>query len=320
MSIKQIRKKQRGFTLIELLVVIAIIAIVASLLLPAVQQVREAARKTQCKNNLKQIGIALHNYHDTYTVFPPGYIARDVSPSDNAAAEAGPGFAWGTMLLPFLDQAPVYGLFDFEGNATDAQNAETGAMNLKQFICPSDPASINFTPTDGSSNIQDSNGADIVLAPSNYVGMYGYGNVTARPGSGSGILYRNSSVGIRDLTDGTAYTYAVGERNFALGKSTWYAAIPGYEVNAGMSGMMSSMTEGSAQLVLGHVGQGEGTMMVMHHTANNTPHVVNYGSKHEGGTHFLMCDGAVDFVSENVNYDNYRHSGERNDGEVLGSF
>src|SRR6056297_53414 len=90
----------RGFTLIELLVVIAIIAVLVALLLPAVQQAREAARRSSCKNNLKQIGVALHNYHDTFSALPPGYIARNVSATAMAGMESGPGFAWGTMLLP----------------------------------------------------------------------------------------------------------------------------------------------------------------------------------------------------------------------------
>ncbi|MFG0295400.1 MAG: DUF1559 domain-containing protein, partial [Maioricimonas sp. JB045] len=109
--------RRRGFTLIELLVVIAIIAILVALLLPAVQQAREAARRSQCKNNLKQIGLALHNYHDTHGSFPPGYIARYVSATDPASAETGPGFAWGTMILPFLDQSPTYNQLNFSLDA-----------------------------------------------------------------------------------------------------------------------------------------------------------------------------------------------------------
>ena len=100
--------KLRGFTLIELLVVIAIIAVLIALLLPAVQQAREAARRSTCKNNLKQLGLAIHNYHDTHGVFPPGYISRDVSTTDPASAETGLGFSWGTMILPFMDQSPLY--------------------------------------------------------------------------------------------------------------------------------------------------------------------------------------------------------------------
>jgi hypothetical protein len=117
---------------------------------------------------------------------------------------------------------------------------------------------------------------------------------------------------MRDLTDGSTNTYTCGERNFDLGRTTWYAAIEGFTTNAGMMGGMASMTEGPSALVLGHVGQAG-----MHHTANNTPHIVNYGSLHVGGSHFLLCDDSVRFVSENVNYNSYRYAGERNDGNVI---
>jgi len=104
------------------------------------------------------------------------------------------------------------------------------------------------------------------------------------------------------------------ERNFNLGRTTWYAAIEGYHTNAGM---MASLTEGPAALMLGHVGQVEGTPMQMHHTANNTPHIVNFGSLHPGGVHSLLCDGSVRFVGENVNYNDYRYAGERDDGQII---
>jgi prepilin-type N-terminal cleavage/methylation domain-containing protein len=120
---------RRGFTLIELLVVIAIIAVLIVLLLPAVQQAREAARRSSCKNNLKQIGLALHNYHETQGVFPPGYITADVTAPQNAS----PGFAWSLMLLPFLDQSPLYKHFDFSEPADDDHNLEHGGESLAAF-------------------------------------------------------------------------------------------------------------------------------------------------------------------------------------------
>lgn len=302
----------RGFTLIELLVVIAIIAILIALLLPAVQQAREAARRSQCKNNLKQIGLALHNYHESRGSFPPGYITRNVSAAGNAA----PGFSWASQLLPELDQGPLSQQIDFLADATTAGNLVSGQQALSAFRCPSDTGPERFTITVSGTNMD--------LATSNYVGMFGYGNVTMAPQGGSGIFSRNSRVKMRDLTDGSSNTFAVGERNFQLAPSTWYAAIEGYSINAGMSAM-PMMTEGPAQLILGHVGQpamtmGGMSMPAMHHTANTTTHVVNFGSLHTGGTHFLLCDGSVRFVSENINYDTFRHLGMRNDGQVLGDF
>jgi len=303
--------RQRGFTLIELLVVIAIIAILIALLLPAVQQAREAARRTQCRNNLKQIGLALHNYHDQFRLFPPGYITADVSAPQNA----NPGFAWGTMLLANLDVGPLYNHFDYNDVAADPHNLEHGQTQLTVFRCPSDPGPPLFTTT------VSNDGVAVTLATSNYAAMFGYGSVTANPDRGTGIFYRNSSTRIRDITDGTSNTFAVGERNFKLGRTAWFAAIEGYDTNAGMSGVMALMREGPAALVLGHVGQpAMGSMPAMNHTANNTPHIVNYGSLHEGGTFFLLCDGSVRFVSENIDFNTYRHLGERADGSILGQF
>ena len=310
--------RRRGFTLIELLVVIAIIAILVALLLPAVQQAREAARRSQCKNNLKQIGLALHNYHDTHGSFPPGYIARYVSATDPASAETGPGFAWGTMILPFLDQSPTYNQLNFSLDATDPANIDAGRQVLSVFVCPSDTAPGTFTVSDGTNDYQ--------LASANYVGIYGYGSVTMAPGrpDPAGILYRNSRTRMRDIVDGTSNTLLVGERSwqhqFVSGQpsidasSTWYAAIPGVMRPAGM-GMMPD--EGPGSLVLGHVGQTMMGGMAMHHTPNSTNHIVNFSSRHEGGIQFLMADGSVHFLSENVDYNLFRWLGQRADGNVV---
>ena len=328
MNIQKRSQPRRGFTLIELLVVIAIIAILVALLLPAVQQAREAARRSSCKNNLKQIGVALHNYHDTFKVLPPGYIVRNISASAMAsmeAAQGGPGFAWGTMILPQLEQAPLYDSMNFNLNSTDSPNIGLATTSLSVFLCPSDPAPLTFSVTDGSSNTYQ-------LASANYVGVLGYGNVSMTPGkpAGKGVFYRNSSTKLRDLTDGTSNCMMVGERasthNFVQGapavaaNSTWYAAIPDVQRPAGM-GMM---TEWQGSLVLGHVGQPAMTspmvMPAMNHTPNTTNHIVNFSSPHTGGIQFLMADGSVHFLSENIFYDTYRELGEINDGNVLGEF
>ncbi|MCA9027680.1 MAG: DUF1559 domain-containing protein [Planctomycetaceae bacterium] len=307
---------KRGFTLIELLVVIAIIAILIALLLPAVQQAREAARRTQCRNNLKQIGLALHNYHDTHLVFPPGYISGGVVSSDPASVETGTGFAWGAMILPQLEQAALFDHFEFEEVTTDDHNLEHGQTQLPMFRCPSDPAPDTFTVSDGTN--------DYELATANYVGIYGYGSVTMSPGKPdpAGILYRNSSTRLRDILDGTSNTMLVGERMHehdfdssmmpVEANSTWYAALPGV---FRAPGMMMMANEGPGSLVLGHVGQTMG-MMVMHHTPNTTNHIVNFSSRHTGGMHFLMADGSVHFLSENVDYNTFRWLGQRADGEV----
>ena len=317
------RRVARGFTLIELLVVIAIIAILIALLLPAVQQAREAARRTQCKNNMKQIGLALHNYHDIYSMFPPGYTARNVSRTDPVSAETGQGFAWSFAILPQIDQANLTGVIDTNLDAVDPANlAIAQSTTLEAFLCPSDPAPQQFNVVDGAGNT-------ITLPTSNYPGIYGYGSVTMSPGTGTGLFFRNSNIRFRDVTDGTSNTICVGERkhkhDFLPGvnpvdaNSTWYAAIPGVVRPGGMKGMMASMTEGPGSMILGHVGQTMG-MMHMHSNPNQTNHIVHFSSHHEGGVQFLLVDGSVHMVTENIDYNTFRYLGERNDGEVLGEF
>ena len=333
-------RRARGFTLIELLVVIAIIAILIALLLPAVQQAREAARRTQCRNHLKQIGLAIHNYYDTHNRFPPGYVVRNINPTAPAPMETmtgGPGFAWGTMILPFIDQAPLYEQLDLNGNATDPANLALGETTLPIFLCPSDPQEDKFTVTTGG-------GQEYLLGAANYVGIFGYGSVTMHAGQPQveGIFYRNSSKQFRDVTDGTSNTIMVGERMHRAdfvriadtsapmyqaptdSHSTWYAAIPDVARPSGMTNMMINMNpmmanEWQGSLVLGHVGQSMGAMQ-MHRTPNSTNHIVHFSSAHEGGVHFILADGSVHFLSENVDYDLFRNLGQVADGNIVTAF
>lgn len=319
--------RRRGFTLIELLVVIAIIAILIALLLPAVQQAREAARRTQCKNNLKQIGLALHNYHDIFNTFPPGYIARNVTATDPVTAESGTGFAWSFAILPQIDQANMVNSINTNLDANETNNLAIAQTTvLKGFLCPSDPAPSFFDVVDGAGNT-------IGMPSSNYPGILGYGSVTMNAGKSTGVFFRNSRTKFRDITDGTSNTICVGERkakhDFIDGQaaadsnSTWYAAIPGVTRPGGMGGMMSSMMEGPGSMILGHVGQTMmmgGMPMQMHSNPNQTNHIVHFSSQHVGGLHFLLCDGSVHFLGENVDYSIFRNLGEKADGNVLGEF
>jgi len=208
------RQKRRGFTLIELLVVIAIIAILIALLLPAVQQAREAARRSQCKNNLKQIGLALHNYHDVFSTFPPGWIGVE---NGLPSPEGESGFAWGTMILPYLDQAPLYNQFNYTLAMDLAPNRGVLDNYLDVFSCPSDPKPNTFT-------IQDRNSTDVELAVSNYVGVFGTTEIhdcENAPGTApvtssgqcvsDGVFFHNSRIKMRDIIDGTSSTLMVGE-------------------------------------------------------------------------------------------------------------
>lgn len=329
-------RARRGFTLIELLVVIAIIAILVALLLPAVQQAREAARRSQCKNTLKQIGIALHSYHDVHSTLPPGYVSRGVSSTDPASTETAQGFSWATMILPFADYASLYETLNFSLDADEPSNLANGQTSLPFFRCPSDPSKERFNMTDsGGATINDTLGNPLELPTSNYVGIIGYGSLSMTPGNpaGPGVLYRNSKVQFRDITDGTSSTIMAGERasqhqfdanNPSMkvnANSTWYAAIPGIAARSAGMMMMPMMTEASPSLILGHVGQPAMMgMMQMHSVHNNTNHIVHFSSRHVGGSHFLLADGHVIFLSQNIAYDTFRYLGTRDDGEQLGDF
>ena len=140
-----------GFTLIELLVVIAIIAVLIALLLPAVQSAREAARRIQCTNNLKQLGLALHNYHDAVQVFPPGYVAA--RRFFDAETDTGPGWSWASMILPQLDQGPLFSAINFSLPVQAPANATAARTNVAGFLCPSDQfQESTFPVTDGLGN------------------------------------------------------------------------------------------------------------------------------------------------------------------------
>jgi prepilin-type N-terminal cleavage/methylation domain-containing protein len=226
----------RGFTLIELLVVIAIIAILVALLLPAVQQAREAARRTQCKNHLKQIGLALHNYHDTHRSMPSGWIA--VSPFGYPAAhDGGSGLGWAAMILPYMDQDNVWRLINSNVSLANPLNAAVLKVQIPTYKCPSDPQ-----PDFWAIKEEDSGAALANLPIANYIGVFGTEELHGcenSPGDapvmrtgqcvGNGAFYHNSKVRMADITDGTSNTLLVGERitNAKLGwYSTWVGMFP----------------------------------------------------------------------------------------------
>jgi len=303
-----------GFTLIELLVVIAIIAVLIALLLPAVQQAREAARRSQCKNNLKQIGLALHNYHDVFGTFPPGWVSRITSTPFNNNRFAGPNWGWSAMLLPSLDQAPLYNLQNFDLTAplgTDTVH-KTGSV-LSVFRCPSDPGPLR----------QQNNGA--YFGGSNYLGVYGY----TRPSnqaveeipSGPGIFYINSRVGIRDITDGTSNTLIVGEC------STNQYGMLNTPANTGVgAGAWAGLTQNKQFDLVCRSTYFQNPMNASNPaTSSNQNPYDGFGSFHTGGAQFLLGDGSVRFISENISSATgitatYQRLGGRADGNPVGEF
>ncbi len=266
----------RGFTLIELLVVIAIIAILIALLLPAVQQAREAARRSTCKNNLKQIGLAMHNYHGTYKMFPPGWVGH-----------ASGGMGWSAFLLPGVDQGPLY-----KSLAETATGAVPITAAQYQAVVP-----VYLCASDASGNINSRRGN---YAKSNYHGIEG--DADSANGAGNGTLFQNSSIRIRDMSDGVTNTIMVAER-------TW-------------SGTASGKSGGIWAGIRAIGNHGE----ITEFTLNDAAHRINgtsdnaTSSAHTGGAQAMLGDGSVRFLSENIDGAVWQNLGQRNDGNVLSDF
>ncbi len=210
------RCRSAGFTLIELLVVIAILALLIGLLLPAVQKVRAAAARLKCQNNLKQIGFALHNYHDRLGQLPPGYI----SAVNSAGADLGPGWGWAAHLLPDLEQDNLFRQIQFNVAIGNPAHTTARTQVLKVFLCPADDDIGIFTPEK----------TGVSVAQANYVGVFGTNDIGSNPGAGNGLFFRNSRIRFSDITDGLSQTFAIGERSSDVALVTWVGAIPGAEV------------------------------------------------------------------------------------------
>ncbi|WP_437228587.1 DUF1559 domain-containing protein [Planctomicrobium sp. SH661] len=340
----------RGFTLIELLVVIAIIAVLIALLLPAVQQAREAARRSQCKNNLKQIGLALHNYHDTHSAFPPRIVYQGAL-----------NHSWMTMILPFVDQAPLYGKYDFSSpmfNQRFNQSSSTPGVigtRLPVFECPTDvdPPTIGYVV------------GTLGIAPTNYAGVVSAGvanddnppsTITSAGSSmmAAGVFQAYGRVSVRDVTDGLSNTIVVSE----VTKSS----VKG---NTGCNGCMTGLINDSEAFMRGwgfgykflDGGWSAGTPGITRPvgcpapsgtswcsrpdnsstTLANGPHgyiwePAMYGgwglngnwpgsnSRHTGGAHALLGDGSIRFLSQNLNFNTWQNLCARGDGRVVGEF
>ncbi|MEP3480101.1 MAG: DUF1559 domain-containing protein [Fuerstiella sp.] len=307
------RNRARGFTLIELLVVIAIIAILVSLLLPAVQQAREAARRTQCKNNLKQIGIAMHNYHDVYNTFPMGSAPAYLETNGNIQASR-ECYGWQFAILPMLeqkniaDQANGFGsnLRDVLANMANDGQADQLFPELPAFQCPSDTTGgrlqAGMRRNNFNGNGRGAGGMTSNWKPptSNYIGCTGLDEVSVPIRAGfrepHGVIYNYSSVRFRDITDGTSNTIMVGERDKDGGAGSWIG-----NRNAAGGG-----THG-ADYTLGR------TTPPINDPVNtgSDRRTDGFSSQHTGGAQFLLCDGSVTFLSENIQHSTQLNRGDR---------
>ena len=276
--------RRRGFTLIELLVVIAIIAVLIALLLPAVQQAREAARRTQCRNNMHQLGLALHNYHDAHSCFPPAAVC-----SVDGSNWWWPEIGWGVMLLPYIDESALYNAFNCSLGNRSGANSTVSFSQLAQLLCPSSStAGQTYAGVGSYTTYQASLGPE----PQN----------TGNPGVGRrGMMWRNSRVRIRDVRDGTSQTVLMGECVAGL---------------AGCGYTARNFWHGRAVALADEI------TCTMNWPINHPPNFCDplaqaFASWHEGGAFFLMADGAVRFLSENIDYATYQALGTRAGNEIV---
>lgn len=331
-NIQLIHNRNRGFTLIELLVVIAIIAILIALLLPAVQQAREAARRTQCRNHLKQIGLALHNYHDTNGVLPPGVVHK--LGNQNVAALG--SYGWGFFILPYIEQTTLYNGIQDGGadldlvlrNAANPTAQQLTKRTIAVYRCPSDTAPDLNTKREWDTPYSVFfNNQPVHLGVANYVGISGSRWSTPENWVVSqidpfGTFWGDSHTRIRDFTDGTSNTFIVGERDWELG---WAANWIGQRNYTG-TGIWGSRQN----LAILDVKINDPLLQ-----PNGNPAVSRgFSSEHDGGAHFLFADGRVQFISQNIDFNNvqpaqqspndtlgtFQRLGRRNDSKVVGEF
>lgn len=290
----------RGFTLVELLVVIAIIGILVALLLPAIQSARESARRTQCVNNLKQIGLALHNYHDSLSVFPPGFVSNNPgNPSSTSWCRSGgvQGAPWTVLILPYSEQSSLHDQFNFNVpfQATSNQMAPPNnqfLVPMKMYSCPSDirlssnPLLSSYFGVQGGSATPDCGNSG--CSPANERAWY----VT-------GMLYAGSRTTFGHALDGTSNVFLVGETRY--GNAAWGA----------------SAKQDSCAYARNLAGAQDPINLYPNQGVHDTR---GFSSYHHNGAMFSMTDGSVHFISDDMDLAIYRQLGHRDDGFPAGGF
>jgi len=282
------RPRSRGFTLVELLVVIAIIGLLVALMLPAIQMAREAARKSHCANNLRQIGIALHNYMDSYKSFPPGYVSA-VRPDLD---DDGPGWGWGSMLLPYFEQADLFRLVAFSMAVDSNAMNSTRTKSVATFVCPSDGEfqSIIDVPS------KKTDGVICQMAAASYVGCAGSVRPTCKicRDRFDGVFGRNHPIQPREMQDGLSKTIAVGERSAFWSSAVMWGVVPDSKV---VDHQQPGKYAGGPAYVLGTTfKEGFNIEEVPVDAGEEQTFAESFGSQHPGGCFFMFCDAGVRFV------------------------
>jgi len=282
---------RRGFTLIELLVVIAIIAVLIGLLLPAVQAAREAARRVGCLNNMKQIGIALHNYHDSRGVLPPGYVYAPGYPTG--------GFGWATMILPNMEQSALFNAANFSLPAWSSENSTVCVQKVATYVCPTDYTNQGLMGREGFN-----------YARSSYVGSFGPNDMDIVPEDRLGLFSRNSQIRFADVTDGLSQTLAGGERTNAV-----YLTIIGSTNHYDLETVWSGAIKENPVDDHAHTTLFQAAYLI------NSPKFDDRDSTsyHAGGSNYLFADGSVKFIKLSIDPTIYQGLGSRAGGEVIGA-
>lgn len=300
---------RRAFTLVELLVVIAIIGVLAGLLLPAVNQAREGARRLNCQSNMRQLGLACHEYEAAYKQYPAGWIG-------NATGEDRPGWGWASRLLPMLDEGPTFNRVDWNVGVDHPKNRHLLKLHFDVMRCPSDPGQKFFNIGAGDHDHHDDEEGDdphgdddhdhpmvinadegetlFQMARANYVGVFGTKEFEGSEYRGDGVFFGNSTTGSRDILDGSSNTFMIGERSSRLGGSIWQGIIPDAREHAAR--------------ILG----------IADHSPNTaTGHFDDFNSSHRDGCMFFFADGSVRFISESVEVEAYRAMATRSGYEQI---
>lgn len=309
-----------GFTLVELLVVIAIIGILIGLLLPAVQAAREAARRIQCSNNLKQIGLAFHNYEATHRTFPPGFISRVTGTwsggGNDPIPEAGPGWSFFAMILPNMELGSLHQSINFSLPISHQVNQTARSTRVSGYQCPSDSWNELVSVWPHTLAIRD-------LSHTSYIGCLGGGNPADAPRYSAmyeetpfnGMFHRNQPVKHASITDGTSNTIGIGERASMFTPNGWAGVIPNAQT------VFSSLAAAARRQSVGQTVRPAITMATVHvrslgpNASTGSPG--GFWSPHTGGCLFLLMDGSTHSIATNVDMQVYRAMAGRNDGMIV---
>ena len=293
------RTRRCAFTLIELLVVIAIIAILVALLLPAVQQAREAARRSSCKNNLMQLGIAIINYEHQWETFPLG-TANATGPIINE--RKGYHVGWMVRILPHMDDGNAYDKFDFTKGVYDPANKEVAAYLPAWRYCPSAPLDSYFDVTDEES------GESFKVACTSYAGVH-HSKQAPIDTDNNGIFVLNRAISANDVTDGLSHTLMAGEKTYGGHELGWVSGSRATLCNTGIN--INELPDGTSARADSRIFEWE---------PEDLKATGGFAGFHAGGAQFVLGDGSVRFISENIDPKLFSNLGNRHDGELVAEF